>query len=183
MLGVHAEVSAVEQGVDIGSEQQPVVEPVLPSLGDRADVSRLQDRRDVRAADGAAPVVGVQDDRLEGLLAEPVWRQPQVAEHRPGPVPGLMEVQFHRDGGAPVPADPRPHLLDAGDFTPVDLSSADYARMADLVTAYESLPLGTTDASVIAIAERFGLTDVATLDRRHFTVVRPKHVDALTLLP
>ena len=70
-----------------------------------------------------------------------------------------------------------------GDFTPVDLSSADYARMADLVTAYESLPLGTTDASVIAIAERLGLTDVATLDRRHFTVVRPSHVAALTLLP
>ena len=69
-----------------------------------------------------------------------------------------------------------------GDFTPVDLSSADYTRMADLVSAYESLPLGTTDASVVA-AERLGLTDVATLDRRHFTVVRPHHVDALNLLP
>ena len=70
-----------------------------------------------------------------------------------------------------------------GDFTPVDLSSADYTRMAGLVSAYESLPLGTTDASVVAIAERLGLTDVATLDRRHFTVVRPHHVDALNLLP
>jgi predicted nucleic acid-binding protein len=69
-----------------------------------------------------------------------------------------------------------------GDFTPVDLSNADYARMADLVTAYESLPLGTTDASVVAIAERLGLTDVATLDRHHFTVVRPKHADASTNL-
>ena len=46
-----------------------------------------------------------------------------------------------------------------GDFTPVDLTSADYARMADLVNAYESIPLGTTDASVVAIAERLGLTD------------------------
>jgi uncharacterized protein len=62
--------------------------------------------------------------------------------------------------------------LAEGDFTPVDLTSTDYPRMADLVSAYESLPLGTTDASVIAIAERLGLTDVATLDRRHFTVVR-----------
>jgi predicted nucleic acid-binding protein len=69
------------------------------------------------------------------------------------------------------------------DFTPVDLTSNDYARMADLVNTYDSLPLGTTDASVVAIAERLGLTDVATLDRRHFTVVRPRHVDALTLLP
>ena len=69
------------------------------------------------------------------------------------------------------------------DFTPVDLTSTDYARMADLVNTYESLPLGTTDASVVAIAERLGLTDVATLDRRHFTVVRPRHVDALIMLP
>jgi len=42
---------------------------------------------------------------------------------------------------------------------------------------------GTTDASVAAIAERLRLTGVATLDRRHFTVVRPRHVDALSLLP
>jgi len=48
---------------------------------------------------------------------------------------------------------------------------------------YSSLPLGAADASVIAVAERLKLTEVATLDRRHFTVVRPSHVDALTLLP
>ncbi len=59
-------------------------------------MGRLQDRRDMRPADGAAPVVGVQDYRLEGLLAQPVRRQPRVAEHRPRPVPGLAEVQFHR---------------------------------------------------------------------------------------
>lgn len=55
--------------------------------------------------------------------------------------------------------------------------------MAELVRQYDDLPLGTTDASVIALAERLGVTEVATLDRRHFTVVRPRHVSALTLLP
>lgn len=70
-----------------------------------------------------------------------------------------------------------------GDFSTVDLTPEDYERMADLVTTYGSLPLGTTDASVIALAERFRVTEVATLDRRHFTVVRPVHVNALTLLP
>jgi uncharacterized protein len=73
--------------------------------------------------------------------------------------------------------------LAEGDFTPVELTAADYVRMADLVVRYASLPLGTTDASVIAVAERLELTEVATLDRRHFTVVRPNHVDALALLP
>ena len=70
-----------------------------------------------------------------------------------------------------------------GDFSAVDLTAGDYARMAELVVTYGDLPLGTTDASVIAIAERLKLTDVATLDRRHFTVVRPTHTSTLTLLP
>ena len=55
--------------------------------------------------------------------------------------------------------------------------------MAWLVGRYDDLPLGTTDASVIALAERLGVSEVATLDQRHFRVVRPSHVDALTLLP
>ena len=55
--------------------------------------------------------------------------------------------------------------------------------MADLVAQYGSLPLGTTDASVVAVAERLKVTEVATLDWRHFNVVRPAHTSALTLLP
>jgi hypothetical protein len=41
-----------------------------------------------------------------------------------------------------------------GDFTAVDLTPTDFARMADLVITYGDLPLGTTEAAVIAIAER-----------------------------
>jgi predicted nucleic acid-binding protein len=74
-------------------------------------------------------------------------------------------------------------VLADGDFAPVDLTSADYAQIADLVNTYESIPLGTTDGSVVAIAERLGLADIATLDRRQFTVARPSNADALTLLP
>jgi predicted nucleic acid-binding protein len=48
---------------------------------------------------------------------------------------------------------------------------------------YDSLPLGTTDASVIAVTERLKLTEVVTLDRRHVTIIRPSHVNALMLLP
>lgn len=55
--------------------------------------------------------------------------------------------------------------------------------MADLVQQYADLRLGGTDASLVAIAERLGIERVATFDRRHFSVVRPSHVAALTLLP
>jgi predicted nucleic acid-binding protein len=70
-----------------------------------------------------------------------------------------------------------------GDLVPVNLIDVDYLRMAELVEQYADLPLGATDASVIALAERLGIAEVATLDRRHFTVVQPRHLDALTLLP
>ncbi|HET6859230.1 MAG TPA: hypothetical protein VFH94_19350 [Streptomyces sp.] len=56
----------------------------------------------------------------------------------------------------------------------------DYEHLRDL---YADFPLGTVDASVVAVAERLGLQEVATIDRRHFSAVRPKHVRALTLVP
>jgi len=65
----------------------------------------------------------------------------------------------------------------------VHLTAADLARMSELVLRYADFPLGAVDASVIAVAERYGVKRVATLDRRHFTVVKPRHVPALTLLP
>lgn len=40
--------------------------------------------------------------------------------------------------------------LAAGDFHTIELISSDYARMAELVDKYADLPLGTTDAAVVA---------------------------------
>ncbi|WP_300682525.1 PIN domain-containing protein [Nocardioides sp.] len=70
-----------------------------------------------------------------------------------------------------------------GDFEPVDLVAADYERMSELVDRYADFPLGTTDASLIALSERLDIAEIATLDRRHFTAVRPRHAPHLTLLP
>jgi uncharacterized protein len=63
------------------------------------------------------------------------------------------------------------------------LSETDLERMAALITTYADLPLGAVDASVIAVAERLGVAAVLTIDRRHFSVVRPRHIEAFTLLP
>ena len=62
-------------------------------------------------------------------------------------------------------------------------TEADLLRAAALVDQYGNLPLGGTDASIVALAERLDEVDIATLDRRHFTVVRPEHVEHFTLLP
>lgn len=70
-----------------------------------------------------------------------------------------------------------------GTLTYAGLETTDLARMAELVHTYRDFPLGATDASVIAVAERLGLDEVATLDHRHFRAVRTRHAGALTLLP
>lgn len=70
-----------------------------------------------------------------------------------------------------------------GSLKPVELTTADYSRMADLVDQYADLRLRTTDAAVVALAERLDVDEIATIDHRHFTVVRPRHVKAFTLLP
>jgi predicted nucleic acid-binding protein len=58
----------------------------------------------------------------------------------------------------------------------------DLVRMSELVEQYASFPLGGTDASVIALAERLDTDLVITLDRRHMSVVVPRH-RMLRLLP
>jgi predicted nucleic acid-binding protein len=73
--------------------------------------------------------------------------------------------------------------LAAGAFAIEPVLAGDWLRIAELAATYRDLPLGTVDASVVATAERLGLADVATVDRRHFSVIRPKHVHAFTLLP
>lgn len=100
------------------------------------------------------------------------------------PAPVVAEVGYllARTGGAAVEAAFLRSIV-AQTITIVDLELVDYRRMAELVETYADFPLGTTDASVIAVSERLGVTDVATLDRRHFHAVRPSHVDALVLLP
>lgn len=65
----------------------------------------------------------------------------------------------------------------------VELDRADYIRIRELMDRYGDLPLGFVDAALVAIAERRGETKLLTLDHRHFTVVRPRHVPALRLMP
>ena len=87
----------------------------------------------------------------------------------PGTVVAEVGYLLARNAGARVESLFLQALAD-GDFEPVDLRSPDYRRAAELVQIYADLPLGTTDATVIALAERLDVDEVATLDRRHFTV-------------
>ena len=49
---------------------------------------------------------------------------------------------------------------------------ADYAVLARIIAQYASLPCDYADASLIALAERTGVTAIATIDQRDFSVYR-----------
>lgn len=105
----------------------------------------------------------------------------------PGPliVPTLVITEVTYLLGTRLGADAEVRFigdLAAGTLLAESVAASDWMRIAELVATYRSLPLGTTDASVIAAAERLGIRDIATLDRRHFTVVRSRLGD-LSLLP
>jgi hypothetical protein len=70
-----------------------------------------------------------------------------------------------------------------GIYDVVSLGDVGKRRVAELVEAYADLPLGTADACVIATAETYRTEKVATVDRKHFTIVRARYVGALDLLP
>ena len=110
-----------------------------------------------------------------------------LLETHPGPliVPTLVVTEVAYLLGTRLGADPEVRFLGdlaAGNLIVEPVAASDWLRMAELVAQCADLPLGTVDASVIAAAERLGVNDIATLDHRHFTVVR-SNIRTLNLLP
>jgi predicted nucleic acid-binding protein len=64
-----------------------------------------------------------------------------------------------------------------------DLAAGDYERAAELMRTYADLKVGFVDCAVLAIVERLAEPKLATLDHRHFATLRPRHIEALELLP
>ena len=100
------------------------------------------------------------------------------------PAPVLVEVEYwtHRRLGTGAWL----ALLDdvhAGAFLVEDLTAADHQRVRELCDRYADADIGFVDAAVLAVTERLAEPKLATLDRRHFGALRPRHVDALVLLP
>src|ERR671918_1184669 len=148
------------------------------------------DRGDPGRRGGAIPLLVDSGPLIAHLDADDLRHAGcrELLETYPGPliVPALCvtEVAYLVGSRGNVRAELRfLEALIAGSPVVEQLHPADLPRVAELVAIYRELPLGTVDASVVAAAERLGVTAIATLDRRDFSVVRPAHVDAFELLP
>ena len=132
------------------------------------DTGPLYVALDSSDADHAACVALFEEHA--GTLIVPQLVVAEVAYFLARRLPTEAEVSFLGD-------------IAAGTYSPEPVAPSDWLRIAELVWEYQDLPLGTTDASIVAAAERLGITTVATLDRRDFEAVRPAHVERFTLVP
>jgi len=73
--------------------------------------------------------------------------------------------------------------IEARAYVVADLEASDYARVRELCDRYADADIGFVDAAVLAIVERLNESKLATLDRRHFGLLRPRHRESIELLP
>lgn len=73
--------------------------------------------------------------------------------------------------------------IEAGAYLVADLTIVDYARIRELCDRYADADIGFVDAAVMSIVERLGESKLATLDRRHFSLLRPRHREFIELIP
>lgn len=65
----------------------------------------------------------------------------------------------------------------------VHLENADLSRVFNILEQYKDSRLDFVDATIVAMAERLNVTQVLTLDRRDFSIIRPTHCEHFVLLP
>ncbi|MHB1025247.1 MAG: type II toxin-antitoxin system VapC family toxin, partial [Desulfobacteria bacterium] len=63
------------------------------------------------------------------------------------------------------------------------VTGPDMARTVAILKQYTDANIGFVDASLVAVSERLGINTVFTTDRRHFSLIKPAHCSAFTLLP
>ena len=63
------------------------------------------------------------------------------------------------------------------------MTTEDLSRVHQILESYADNQLDFTDAAIVAMAERLAITRVYTLDRRDFSIIRPKHCDYFEILP
>jgi len=63
--------------------------------------------------------------------------------------------------------------LSSGAYVLPSFGADDLSQVINVIGAYHDQDIGLTDASLVTLADRYGTTEILTLDRRHFDVVRP----------
>lgn len=73
--------------------------------------------------------------------------------------------------------------LSGGAWGLASFDADDVAAATGVVERYRDQGIGIADASIVVLADRHGTRKIATLDRRHFQVLRPLSGGRFSLVP
>lgn len=73
--------------------------------------------------------------------------------------------------------------LGGGAWELAGFSAQDLTRAQSVIATYRDQTIGVADASNVVLAERYRTRSIATLDHRHFEVLRPLSGGRFTVLP
>lgn len=73
--------------------------------------------------------------------------------------------------------------LTNGELKLEKVDEADMARALEVLATYADANIGLVDATVVAVAERLKAATILTTDRRHFSLIHPKHRERFLLAP
>lgn len=63
------------------------------------------------------------------------------------------------------------------------ITLADLVRVSEILKQYADSRLDFVDATLVAIAERQNITRILSLDRRDYSIIRPRHCSHFEILP
>ncbi len=129
---------------------------IIYALADRSDAWHLRARRFV--------------ENYKGTLIIPSTVIPEVCYLLQTHLSPQAEIAFVRS-------------IVTGALRLEQVTEEDMGRAVEVMNTYQDMLIGLVDASVVAVAERLKLSSLMTTDRRHFSVIKPKHCPAFTLLP
>jgi predicted nucleic acid-binding protein len=90
----------------------------------------------------------------------------------------LVATRHGKDAELAVLAD-----LAAGAWELPAFDAADLAVAHRVIAQYADQAIGLADASIVVLADRLGTRSIATLDRRHFEVLRPPSGGRFAIVP
>lgn len=73
--------------------------------------------------------------------------------------------------------------LTGGGWTLASFAETDLRRARAVIEKYADQEIGVTDASLVVLADRYRTRTIATLDRRHFEVMRPLSGGRFRIVP
>ena len=65
----------------------------------------------------------------------------------------------------------------------ISITPTDWQRATAIAADYASAEFDLVDCCIMALAERLDIRQIATYDRRDFSIFRPQHCDYFELLP